>query len=90
MIELHRTKIDQIADEIEQKLDDLVVAYRSEFHDESKKQPAPMPFIKESGKIIHGSNNITEYLTELEKELNWQRSLSGDGCYIDPDSGNIC
>lgn len=90
MIELHRYKTDQFADEIEQKLDNLVVAYRSEYYDENEKQSMPLPFIKESGKIIQGSGDIKEYLAELEKELTWQRSLSGDGCYIDPDSGKVC
>lgn len=90
MIEVHRYKTDQFADEIEQILNELVVAYRSEYYDENEKQAVPLPFIKESGKIIQGGDDINEYLADLEKELTWQRSLSGDGCYIDPDSGKVC
>lgn len=90
MIELHRRKDDLYADELEERLRNLVVAYRAALHDEDISEPTSLPYISESGKLITGEKNIERYFIELEKELNWQRSLSGDGCYIDPDSGNIC
>lgn len=83
--------MDPVADEIKQKLDNMIVAYRSEYYDDDNRRVTkPLPFLIESGKVIHGEEEIEEYLIELEKELEWQRSLSGDGCYIDPDSGEIC
>jgi hypothetical protein len=90
MIELHRRTDDTYADELEQKLQDLVVAYRTESYSSDSSGPADLPFIKESGKVVSGRKNIERYLIDLEKELQWQRSLSGDGCYIDPDSGEVC
>lgn len=90
MIELHRRPNDTYADELEQKLQDLVVAYRIESYSSDPSGTAPLPFIKESGKVVSGKKNIDRYFTDLEKELQWQRSLSGDGCYIDPDTGEVC
>lgn len=48
------------------------------------------PFISDGGQVISGKKNIENWLTGLKKELKWQRSVSGDGCYIDPDSGETC
>ncbi len=90
MIELHRLSDDTYADELEQKLQDLVVAYRIESYGSKSSGPAALPYIKESSKIVTGKQNIDRYFIELEEELRWQRSLSGDGCYIDPDSGEVC
>lgn len=88
MITLVRRKNDPASDELEQKLTDLVLAYKSE--DADPGSTSTLPYIKENGKIISGKENIETWLQELEKELSWQRSLSGDGCYIDPDTGETC
>jgi len=86
MITLHRKKNDKRADEIEQKLKDLVVAYRVEDLDNEQEDL----FIKESGKRIKEKQELEEWFRELEGELKWQRSISGDGCYIHPESGKVC
>jgi hypothetical protein len=90
MIVLHRRKEDPYADDLEGKLRDLVVAYRTAIHEERSSGSESLPCIHESGKIISGKDEISQYLVDLEKELAWQRSLSGDGCYIDPESGEVC
>lgn len=90
MIVLHRRKKDTYADELEDKLRNLVVAYRTAIHEQGSTGTESLPYINESGKIIAGKNEINQYFVDLEKELAWQRSLSGDGCYIDPESGKVC
>lgn len=87
MITLYRhKKEDKQAAKIEEKLQDLVLAYRVE---EIKDQQTE-PFIEDGGNRIQGEEQLETWFRELESELNWQRSLSGDGCYIDPDSGKVC
>lgn len=71
---------------IEEKLKDLVLAYRVE----EVKGSQTEPFIEDGGKKVQGEEQLKTWFRELENELSWQRSLSGDGCYIHPDSGKIC
>lgn len=86
MITLHRRKTDPKADKIEQKFKDLVLAYRVEDMPEDNSGP----FIVDGGKKIEGEEEIMSWLQELEGDLKWERSLTGDGCYIDPRSGEVC
>lgn len=87
MITLVRREGDPASKKLEEKLQDLVLAYRTETISESL--DTPVPHIKDNGKIISG-DEIDTWLMELEDELSWQRSLSGDGCYIHPDTGKTC
>lgn len=86
MITLHRHNTDSKAEKIEQKFKDLVLAY----HVETLPEDESGPFIVDSGKRIEGEDELETWFRKLESELNWQRSLSGDGCYIHPESGEIC
>lgn len=86
MITLHRHKTDSKAEEIEQKFKDLVLAYRVEILPENEFGP----FIVDGGQKFEGVEDITSWLRELEGDLKWERSLTGDGCYIDPRSGEVC
>ena len=86
MITLHRHRDNEEAAKIEEKLQDLVLAYRVEDVEEQKSEP----FIVDGGKKIQGKEELEAWLRELESELNWQRSITGDGCYIHPDSGEVC
>lgn len=85
MITLYRGIDDIQADKIGQRLDDLVLAYRTEVTERHN-----TPFIKDGDSVIRGDKQIEAWLLDLEKELIWQRSLSGDGCYVDPSSGEVC
>ena len=87
MITLYKKRDSQFGDEVREKLNDLVVSY------EEKELPdggSSGFFIMENEKKIEGRQPINEWLTQLDKELSWQRSLSGDGCYIDPETGETC
>lgn len=88
MIVLTLKRNDPRSIRIKERLDELVLAYKTEYAgDESSPSP---PSINENGTIIHGEQEIENWLAELKQELDWQRSLSGDGCYIDPDTGDAC
>ncbi|MEX0780816.1 MAG: hypothetical protein WD491_15125 [Balneolales bacterium] len=87
MITLHRKPKDPSSVELEEKLNDLVIAFETEDHAGADNG---MPYIEESGNKIEGKEAIEDWLKTLQDELQWQRSLSGDGCYIDPKSGETC
>jgi hypothetical protein len=86
MIILYRKKESEKADEIRRKLDELVLAYQTRLLPEDAEKPF---YIRDGGKEI-STGEIENWLLILEKELFWQRSLSGDGCFIDPETGEIC
>lgn len=86
MITVHGTKDDPETERLIHQLEDLVLSFKTEFHEEAN----GLPYIEENGKEIRGAKALEEWVQQLESELNWQRSLSGDGCYIDPESGKVC
>lgn len=86
MIILHKVKNDPASDELEERLNDLILAYHIKLHEPGTDGPA----IEEGDSIIKDKTELELWIQNLEKELKWQRSLSGDGCYIDPETGEIC
>lgn len=86
MITLHRHKTDSKAEEIEQKFRDLVLAYRVKTISEEESGP----YIIDGNQKIENDAEMESWFQQLERELQWQRSLSGDGCYIDPETGGVC
>lgn len=87
MIELHAIQDDNFSKRLQERLKDLVVAHEIILHGSDEIE---RPFIKEGEQVFESKEEIEEWFLQLEKELNWQRSISGDGCYIDPDSGKVC
>lgn len=87
MITLCKKRNSQFGEEVREKMDNLVISYEAE---ELADEADAEVFVVESGKRIEGKRAITRWLNKLEKELSWQRSLSGDGCYIDPETGETC
>lgn len=85
MIHLHYTKGSPKSEALKSRLDALVIRYELEEHRNS----AETPFIVEDGRTINNSDEIEQWLQQLEQEINLQRSVSGDGCYIHPKSGKI-
>lgn len=85
MITLVRKQKDPKADAIEERFKELVLAYQTETD-----HGVDSPFIIEGNKIIKKEEKIEKWLLELEHELNVQRSISGDGCYIDPHTDETC
>jgi len=87
MITLYKKRNSEFGNEVDQKLNDLVISYETE---ELPEEIETEVFIIESEKKIKGKQAIEEWLYQLEDELRWQRSLSGDACYLDPDTGETC
>lgn len=90
MIELHRPQKDPFSDQVEDTLKNLVVAHQVHRYDETSKADRRLPYITESDKIIDGRDDLKEYLYRLKTELQLQRAVSGDACYIDPETGEVC
>lgn len=89
MITLIRKSDDTKADEIESRFQELILAYKTEICENGPNEEQ-LPTIRDGESVISGEEEIDEWLRELEEDLTWQRSLSGDGCYIDPKSGDVC
>ena len=87
MIVLHRKKDDEQSDQLEQRLNDLVLSFKKVNHENAGEN---LPYIEEDGTEFHNEEEIESWLRELKSDLSWQRSLSGDGCYINPKDGKIC
>ncbi|MCH8549999.1 MAG: hypothetical protein LAT80_14100 [Balneolaceae bacterium] len=85
MITLFRKTEDDEADRIEDALNELVLAYKTEIAEDE-----PTPTIRDGDNVIREQKEISEWLMELTKELQFQRSLTGDACYIDPETGETC
>lgn len=91
MIEFHKLKDDALSADIEEKLREMVLAYRTVVHEPGESTGRHLlPYIREGETVINGEKPIKEFLHKLESELRYQRSLTGDGCYIDPDTGDVC
>lgn len=89
MITLIRKPDDPKADEIESRFKDLILAYKTEISEDGSDEDQ-LPKIRDGETVISGEEEIEKLLRELEADLTWQRSLSGDGCYIDPKTGTVC
>lgn len=87
MITIHKRKNEETLSKLELELKNLVIAYQEIEHDSSD---IPLPYIEEDGKKFITEEEVESWLSGLKKELDWQRSMSGDGCYIPPDSDDNC
>jgi hypothetical protein len=89
MIKLYRKTYDPAADKIEARFRELVLSYKTIISDDEPGS-GKLPRIRDAENIITGDEQIEQWLQDLAEELKWQRSISGDGCYIDPESGEVC
>lgn len=89
MIELHRKSPDKSSEDIEETFKDLVINYKVIEYPEEE-APSTLPFIRENETQYKTKKEIERFLDELRDELNWQRSLTGDACYLDPETGEVC
>lgn len=85
MITLLRNKNDKSADAVEEKFRDLVLAYRVVINNEIKSL-----IVKDGEDQYTPGKDFDDWLLQLKFELKSQRSLSGDGCYNDPRTGEVC
>lgn len=85
MLTLYHKPGNAESERVKNKLEALCLAFKLELTDTEQ-----VPRLSDSSVEVKGQSEIASYLEQLEKELNFQRSLSGDGCYIDPESGDVC
>jgi len=90
MIVLHRTHESREADEIQEKLEDLVVAHKVRYDaPDNLPKGVTLPVVTE-GDDLYVGDAIEERLAELEFGLVFSRQISSDACYIDPDNPAEC
>ena len=87
MIELQRTADSPAADDIEERLRDLVVAHKVVVVD-VEASGADLPVIRD-GKLTARGAEIPGFLDQLTRDMaEWSRFQS-DACYIE-DDGTVC
>ena len=89
MIILYRNKEDPYADRIAEQLEELVVAHKVIVKEENGSKKYNLPYLQEGETIVDGKNKIEQFLKELSSELSHQRSITGDSCYVDPETGSM-
>ncbi len=94
MLELHRTYPDAYADEVEDRIRDLVLAYRvvpaTSSGDGAAPVEAELPVITQSGRSYRGQSEIDPFLDELAAEILMGRRHQSDVCVLDPDDPTRC
>ena len=91
MVELYRTAESPLADELEEQLQEMVAAYRTEIvaDAESLSFSDELPVVRDGDEVVTGEENLLRYLDELRDLLGeWDR-FGSDACYIEED-GSIC
>ena len=92
MITFYRRPQDDWADEIQQALDEMVVAYETETVELGTALPDDVPetpALRDDGEVITGEAALNEHLEQLADLMDdWDRFQS-DSCYIE-DDGTVC
>lgn len=92
MITLFRASDSTVADRVQQRLEDLVVAHRvvvAGSDSESDEIPPSLPAIQDGERVVSGARALDQYLDGLEKLMaDWNR-FQTDACYVD-DDGSVC
>lgn len=89
MITLYRHEDSNCADEIQSRLEEMVAAHRVRPAAEFDGPQDELPVIDDSGDRYSG-DSIDPFLRMLEGELQVNRMVSSDACYIDPRDGETC
>jgi hypothetical protein len=92
MITLYRRPESTRADEVQEALDEMVIAYETESMENETALPEDvpeLPALRDDGEIVTGEEALDEHLDALRELMNdWDRFQS-DACYIE-DDGSIC
>lgn len=92
MIILYRHPQDAWADEIEEALDDMVIAYETEVVRTPADRPADvpnLPALRDDDDVVTGADALRDRLDELRRLMaDWDRFQS-DACYVE-DDGTVC
>jgi hypothetical protein len=92
MITLYRRPNDPWADEIQEALDEMVIAYETEAVDDDRALPDDipnLPALRGEDAVITGEDALRDHLDALRDLMaDWDRFQS-DACYVE-DDGSIC
>lgn len=92
MVELYRTKESLLADEVEEALRDMVIAYEVVTVEPGQPAPVPateLPVLRHDEDVVSGEEALRSYLESLRELMeDWGRFQS-DGCYVDRH-GRVC
>ena len=92
MIVLYRRPADPWADEVQEALDDMVIAYETEVVRDAEAPPDDVPetpALRDDGAVVTGEAALRDHLEELRRLMaDWDRFQS-DACYVE-DDGSIC
>lgn len=92
MITLYRHPDDAWADEIQEALDAMVIAYETVTVESEATAPddvSALPALRDDGEVVTGRNALRDRLDALRALMaDWDRFQS-DACYIE-DDGSIC
>ncbi len=92
MITFYRRPDDPWADEIQEALDEMVIAYETERVERKTTLPddvPSLPALRDDGEVITGEAALRTHLDHLRDLMaDWDRFQS-DACYIE-DDGTIC
>ena len=94
MIRFFRTENCPGCQDIENTLKELCMAHEVVIVKEKKDIPpfvpsdTKLPFLTDEERLIQGSNNIIDHLSELEEFKSKWYKFQSDACYCD-DAGNI-
>jgi len=84
MLYLLKKDNDNLGERIKAMLDELCVRYKLRSTEESAS------YLKDNDQKIEGEKTIYKFLASLRKNLEWERAISADACYIDPETGELC
>ena len=91
MVILYRTPDDPWADEIQDALDEMVIAYETETIEADTERPddvPSLPALRDDGEVVTGESTLRTHLDHLRELMaDWDRFQS-DACYV--DDGTIC
>lgn len=92
MIEFHRPENDSFSDQIEETFEELVLAYKTRHYNgnEDSMKDRDIPRIEDGDGVYRGEKEIREYIHQLRLDLKSMRAFTGDACYVDPESGEVC
>jgi len=92
MITLYRRPDDPWADEIQDALDEMVIAYETETVEDDRALPddiPDLPALRDDDEVVTGEAALRDRLDHLRDLMaDWDRFQS-DACYIE-DDGSIC
>ena len=92
MITLYRPPESAWADEIQEALDEMVIAYETDVIDDDGPLPSDvpeLPALQDEGEFITGKTALRNHLDHLRTLMaDWDRFQS-DACYVE-DDGTVC